>query len=157
MKERHGLKAAMTMAALMLLAGAARAGVTLNGGRVGAEDPAALAKFYQDAFGLKEVNRLNLGNTVEIMLNFGDTVDAAKMNKSAQIVIMHRDDDKLADSVPHLIFNVTDMAATVKAVKAAGGHFDNDPAPFGNTGIVIGMAMDPAGNRLELIQQPAGR
>ena len=27
-----------------------------------------------------------------------------------------------------------------------------EPRPFGNTGIVIGFAVDPAGNRIELIQ-----
>jgi hypothetical protein len=29
---------------------------------------------------------------------------------------------------------------------------DGEPRPFGNTGIVIGFAVDPAGNRIELIQ-----
>jgi hypothetical protein len=29
-----------------------------------------------------------------------------------------------------------------------------DARPFRNTGIVIGIAIDPAGNRLELIQRP---
>jgi hypothetical protein len=31
---------------------------------------------------------------------------------------------------------------------------ENEPRPFGNTGLVIGFANDPAGNRIELIQQP---
>jgi predicted enzyme related to lactoylglutathione lyase len=44
------------------------------------------------------------------------------------------------------------MAATAAAVKAAGGTMDGEPRPFGNTGIVIGFAVDPAGNRIELIQ-----
>ena len=55
--------------------------------------------------------------------------------------------------IPHVILNVTDMAATVAAINAAGGSMDGDPRPFGNTGIVIGIAVDPAGNRLELIQR----
>lgn len=141
-------------AGLLLLAGAASADVTLNAARVGGQDVPALAKFYEAAFGLKEVNRLQLPNAVEIMMNFGTTADAAKANKSAQVVIMHRDSNDLKDPVPHIILNVTDMAATVAAVKAAGGKVDAEPRPFGNTGIVIGFAMDPAGNRIELIQQP---
>ena len=141
-------------AAGVLLAAAASAGVTLNAARVGGEDVPALAKFYEAAFGLREVNRLQMPNAVEIMMNFGDTADAAKMNKGAQVVIMHRDSNDSKDPVPHLIFNVTDMAATVSAVKAAGGTVDGDPRPFGNSGIVIGFARDPAGNRIELIQQP---
>ena len=51
-----------------------------------------------------------------------------------------------------MILNVTDMAATVAAAKAAGGTVEGEPRPFGNTGIVIGFAVDPAGNRIELIQ-----
>ncbi len=142
------------MLAAVCAAHAAQAGVTLNAARVGAEDVPALAKFYEAAFGLKEVNRLQMPNAVEIMLNFGDTVDHAKMNHASQVVIMHRDSDALKDAVPHLIFNVTDMAATVAAVKAAGGKLDGEPRAFGNTGITIGIAMDPAGNRIELIQRP---
>lgn len=141
-------------AGLLLLAGAVSADVTLNAARVGGQDVPALAKFYEAAFGLKEVNRLQLPNAVEIMMNFGATADAAKANKSAQVVIMHRESNDLKDPVPHIILNVTDMAATVAAVKAAGGKVDAEPRPFGNTGIVIGFAMDPAGNRIELIQQP---
>jgi len=53
-----------------------------------------------------------------------------------------------------VILNVTDMSATVAAIKAAGGSVDGDPRPFRNTGIVIGIATDPAGNRIELIQRP---
>ncbi len=69
---------------------------------------------------------------------------------------MHRDSNALQDPVPHIIFNVTDMAATVAAVKAAGGKVDAEPRAFGNTGLMIGFAADPAGNRIELIQ-PAPR
>jgi len=49
--------------------------------------------------------------------------------------------------------NVKDMTATVAAVKAAGGSTAGEPRPFTNTGVVIGIAIDPAGNRLELIQR----
>jgi len=141
-------------AAALVLTAAARAAVTLNAARVGAVDVPALAKFYESAFGLKEVNRIKFRDTVEIMMNFGDSTDAAKANPSAQIVIMHRASNELKDPVPHLIFNVSDMDATVAAIEAAGGKMAGKPRPFGKTGIVIGMATDPAGNRMELIQQP---
>jgi predicted enzyme related to lactoylglutathione lyase len=137
-------------------AGAAQAGVVLNSARVAGHDPEALGKFYAAAFGLKEVNRLTIGNNIEVFLNFGDTVDEAKANKSPRVVIMHTDAMSTDDTVPHLIFNVTDAAATAAAVKAAGGKMDREPARFGNTAIVIGIAVDPAGNRIELIQ-PAPR
>jgi predicted enzyme related to lactoylglutathione lyase len=143
------------MGAALLLAGAAHAdGVTLNAARVGATDSPALAKFYEAAFGLKEVNRITFPNMIEIMMNFGDTVEAAKKNPAAQIVVMQVKANNTTDTVPHVILNVADMEATVKALKAAGGKMDGDPKPFGKTGIVIGMATDPAGNHIEMIQQP---
>ncbi len=147
-------KILLAAGAAVVLASSAQAGVSLDAGRVGAVDVASLAKFYESAFGLKEVNRLQFPGMLEIMMNFGDTVAAAKANSSAQIVIMHRATNDLKDTIPHLILNVTDMDATAAAVTAAGGRMLGKPRPFGSTGIVIGMAVDPAGNRLELIQQP---
>jgi predicted enzyme related to lactoylglutathione lyase len=145
--------ATMAIAALML-ATATHAQVTLNSVRVGAQDPVALAKFYQTAFGMQEVNRINAPGGPEIFVNFGATVDAAKANKSEPIVITHRDSDDLKDPIAHVILNVKDMAATVAAIKTAGGSMTGDPRAFGNTGIMIGIAIDPVGNRLELIQRP---
>ena len=139
---------------VLLFASAARAQVTLNSVRVGAQDSVALAKFYQAAFGMFEVNRINLPGGPEVFVNFGATADAAKANKSEPIVIMHRDSDDLKDPIAHVILNVRDMAATVAAVKAAGGSMAGDPRAFGNTGILIGIAIDPVGNRIEMIQRP---
>ena len=145
---------AIAIFATLLLTSAVRAQVTLNSVRVGAKDTVALAKFYQAAFGMQEVNRLGAQAGPEIFVNFGATVDAAKANKSEPIVIMHRDSDDLQDPIPHVILNVKDMATTVAAIKAAGGSMVGDPRPFGNSGVVIGIAIDPAGNRIELIQRP---
>jgi predicted enzyme related to lactoylglutathione lyase len=145
---------AIAACAALLLASAAHAQVTLNSVRIAAKDTVALAKFYQSAFGMQEVNRINAAGGPEIFVNFGATVDAAKANKSQPIVIMHRDADGLKDPIAHVIFNVKDMTATVAAIKAAGGTMDGNPSPYGTTGIVIGIAVDPAGNRLELIQRP---
>jgi predicted enzyme related to lactoylglutathione lyase len=145
---------AITVSAALLLASAAHAQVTLNSVRVGAKDSIALAKFYQTAFGMQETNRINGQGGPEVFVNFGATVESAKANKSEPIVIMHRDSDAIMDPVPHLILNVKDMKATVAAVKAAGGSMAGDPRPFGNTGTVIGIAIDPAGNRIEMIQRP---
>jgi predicted enzyme related to lactoylglutathione lyase len=148
------LKAAITVCAVVMFVNVASAQVSLNSVRVGAKDTAALAKFYQTAFGMQETNRINAPGGPEIFVNFGATVDAAKANKSEPIVIMHRDSDDLKDPIAHVILNVKDMKATVAAIKAAGGSMDGEPRPYGNTGIVIGIAMDPAGNRIELIQRP---
>jgi len=152
MKTTH--TTAIVVCAALLLASAAHAQVTLNSVRLGAKDTVALAKFYQAAFGMQEVNRIDAAGGPEIFVNFGATVDAAKANKSEPIVIMHRDSDDLKDPIAHVILNVKNMTATVTAIKAAGGSMNGDPRPYGNTGMVIGIAIDPAGNRLELIQRP---
>jgi predicted enzyme related to lactoylglutathione lyase len=145
---------AITVSAALLLASVAHAQVTLNSVRVGAKDTAALAKFYQAAFGMQEVNRIDAPGGAEIFVNFGATADSAKANKSEPIVIMHRDSDDIKDPIAHVILNVKDMTATVAAIKAAGGSMTGDPRPYGNTGIVIGIAIDSAGNRIEMIQRP---
>ena len=144
----------MALTAALLVVSATHAQVTLNSVRIGAQDPVALAKFYEAAFGMWEVNRINAPGGPEIFVNFGATMDAAKANKGEPIVIMHRDSDDLKDPIAHVILNVKDMTATVAAVKAAGGSMAGDPRAFGNTGILIGIAIDPAGNRVELIQRP---
>jgi predicted enzyme related to lactoylglutathione lyase len=144
-------------AAVMLAAAAASADVTMNSVRVAAKDTEALAAFYKAAFGMEEVNRIQGGGGPEIFLNFGATADAAKANKGLPVVLMHRDSDDFKDPIAHVIFNVTDMAKTVAAIKAAGGTLTGEPRPFGNTGIVIGIAIDPVGNRIELIQPAAQR
>jgi predicted enzyme related to lactoylglutathione lyase len=145
---------AITVSAALLLASAAHAQVTLNSVRIGAKDSVALAKFYQAAFGMYEVNRIDAQGGPEIFVNFGATIENAKANKSEPIVIIHRDSDDIKDPVAHVILNVKNMAATVASIKTAGGSMAGDPRPFGNTGVVIGIAIDPAGNRIELIQRP---
>jgi predicted enzyme related to lactoylglutathione lyase len=145
---------ALTGCVALLLAGAAHAQVTLNSVRIAAKDTVMLAKFYQAAFGMQEVNRIDSRGGPEVFVNFGATVDGAKANKSEPIVIMHRDSDDVSDPIAHVILNVKDIKATVAAIKAAGGSMTGDPRPFGNTGVVIGIAIDPAGNRIEMIQRP---
>jgi predicted enzyme related to lactoylglutathione lyase len=141
--------------AALIIGQIARADVTLNSVRIAAADTVALARFYQSAFAMQEVNRIAVPGGPEIFVNFGATVEAAKANRGLPVVIMHRDSDATKDPIAHVIFNVTDMAATVTAIKAAGGSMDGEPRPFGNTGVLIGIAVDPAGNRIELIQRPS--
>jgi predicted enzyme related to lactoylglutathione lyase len=148
-------KSAVILGMALLLALQANAQVSFNAARVLADDVLATADFYKAAFGLHEVQRLDLpdGN-VEVMLNFGSTPQEALANRNAQVVIMHREPGAAPDPVAHLIFNVTDMDSTVAAVKAAGGAVPNPPFEYGDTGIWIGMVNDPAGNVVELLKFP---
>jgi len=145
--------AVLAIGVFLLATRASYADVTLNSVRIAAADTVALAKFYQAAFGMFEVNRIDVPGGPEIFVNFGATADAAKASRGLPVVIMHRDSDATKDSIAHVIFNVTDMNATVAAIKAAGGSMQSEPRPFRNTGIVIGIAIDPAGNHIELIQR----
>jgi predicted enzyme related to lactoylglutathione lyase len=136
----------------LLFAATAQADVSLNSVRVAAKDAETLSKFYASAFGLKETNRLALGDGVEIFLNFGDTVAAAQANSAPQVVIMQDANGPGDDTVMHVIFTVSDAAATARAVAAAGGTVERQPMPFGNTGMMIGFVVDPEGNHIEMIQ-----
>jgi predicted enzyme related to lactoylglutathione lyase len=144
----------LTLAIAVMFVSNAHAGVTLGAARIGAVDVEGVAKFYQSSFGLKEFMRLDMPGIKEIMLNFGSTVEAAKANPNPWIVIMGRDSDA-GKEVPHLVLYVSDMKATVAAIKAAGGTVEGEPSAFGDAGMIVGFAVDPAGNRMELIQQKA--
>ena len=141
--------------ALMLASGVIAQGqIVLDSLRVSAKDTIALAKFYLAAFGMQEVSRIVNPSGTEVFVNFGASVEEAKANKNPLLVLMHRDSDDVKDPVAHVILKVKDMKAAVAAVKAAGGSMQGEPFAFRDTGIVIGIAIDPAGNRIELIQRP---
>jgi lactoylglutathione lyase len=145
----------IAIAAALMAAATAHAQASLDSVRIEAKDTIALAKFYQAVFGMQEVSRIvNPGGAIEVFVNFGATVDAAKANKNPQMILFHRDSDDVKDPTTHVIFSVKDMAATVAAIKAAGGTMAREPRPFGNSGIILGFAIDPAGNRIELVQRP---
>jgi hypothetical protein len=38
------------------------------------------------------------------------------------------------------------------SIKAAGGTVEGEPREFGGTGMIVGFAADPAGNRIETIR-----
>ena len=153
MKNRIASQILLSFAVLLTSVGA-RADVTLNSVRLGGMKVESLAEFYIGAFGLKEVNRLPTQSGPEIFLNFGVSTEAAKGNHNPPIVLMHRDSNDIADPIAHLILNVTDMDLTVTSITSAGGSMPVAPRAFGNSGVVIAIAADPAGNRIELIQGP---
>lgn len=144
----------MVISAALLVASAVHAQVSLDSVRLEAKDTIALAKFYQQVFGMQEVSRVVNPGGIEVFVNFGATVEAAKANKNPRMILFHRDSDEVKDPTTHVIFSVKDMAATIAAIRAAGGTMTRDPRPFGNTGTILGFAIDPAGNRIELIQRP---
>src|SRR5262245_23289815 len=132
----------------------ARADVTVMAVRLGASDVAALARFYDAAFGLKEIDRVGNPPT-EIIMRFGATVAAAKAGASPEFLVQKRESD-VKDPMHHAIFRVSDIAAAVAAAKAAGAKVDREVATvsIGGAPIKIAMLVDPQGNALEIMELP---
>jgi predicted enzyme related to lactoylglutathione lyase len=132
----------------------AQAEVTVMAVRLGANDVVKLAKFYEAAFGLKEIDRV--GNpTTEIIMRYGATVAEAKAGASPEFLLLKREGTAAKDPMHHAIFRVSDIKASVAAAKAAGATVEREmTAPIGGTPIKIAMLVDPDGNALELMELP---
>jgi predicted enzyme related to lactoylglutathione lyase len=132
----------------------ARADVTVMAVRLGASDVVALARFYDRAFGLKEIDRVGQPVT-EIIMRFGATVAEAKAGASPEFLIQKRE-GVAKDPMHHAILRVSDIVATVAAAKAAGATVDRDVATvsIGGAPIKIAMLVDPQGNALEIMELP---
>ena len=135
---------------------AARGGdwVALRSARVGAGDVAKTAEFYKAAFGMQEVQRYERPNFLEIILNFGPTVEAAKAAATPKVVLISRPAGAAAEGVSNLIFNVGDMDAVLKRATAHGGSIERPPTRSATSGNTIAFVRDPSGNRIELIMAP---
>ena len=153
---RRAMTAIMGLTAAAWWAGA-QADVGVLAVRLGANDVGALAKFYDAAFGLKMIDHVGEPPT-EIIMRYGATVAAAKAGTSPEFLVQSRESGAAADSIPHAIFHVSDIAATVKAAKAAGAKVQGDVAstPIGGTPIKIATLVDPDGNVLEVMELPKG-
>ena len=125
--------------------------------RLGAKDAAVLAKFYEATFGLKEIDHVGTPVT-EVIMRYGATVAAAKAGNSPEFLVAKREAGDAAGSLAHAIFQVSDIAATVAAAKAAGAKMNAEIAsvPIGGTPIKIATLTDPDGNVLELMELPKG-
>jgi predicted enzyme related to lactoylglutathione lyase len=134
-----------------------QADVTVLAVRLGAKDAVALAKFYDAAFGLKEIDSVGKPPT-EIIMRYGATVAAAKAGSSPEFLVARRDPGAGNDGVTHAIFHVSDMAATVAAAKAAGATVKSDVASvsIGGMSLKTAILVDPDGNILELMELPKG-
>jgi predicted enzyme related to lactoylglutathione lyase len=135
----------------------AQADVTVLAVRLGANDVAALAKFYEAAFGLKEIDHVGEPPT-EIIMRYGATVAEAKAGSSPEFLVQRREPGAAKDAMAHAIFRVSDVAASVAAAKAAGASIEGDvvTVPIGGMPVKIAMLVDPDGNVLEIMELPKG-
>lgn len=153
---KHALMALLGLATVTALT-PAQADVTVLAVRLGSKDVVALAKFYDAAFGLKEIDRVGQPPT-EIIMRYGATVAAAKAGSSPEFLVQLREPGAANDTMAHAIFHVSDVNATVAAAKAAGATINGDvvSVPIGGMPVKIAMLVDPDGNVLELMELPKG-
>lgn len=125
--------------------------------RLGASDVVALARFYDVAFGLKEIDRVGDPAT-EIIMRYGNTAAEAKSGDSPEFLVQSREPGTASDAMAHAILQVSDLAATVAAAKAAGARVEGDTVtvPIGGMPVKIATVVDPDGNVLELMELAPG-
>ena len=134
----------------------AQADVTVMAVRLPAKDVVKLAKFYDTALGLKQIDQVGQPPT-EIIMRFGATAAAAKAGSSPEFLIEHLD-GAAPGEMAHAIFHVSDIGATVAAAKGAGASIKGEIATvqIGGAPIKIATVVDPDGNVLELMELPKG-
>lgn len=116
---------------------------------IGVSDLNRSAAFYAAALGLKAVQTFSLPHMDEIVM--------AHDGRTA-VVLMHWTDGSsksYADAPVKLVFYVTDPMAVMDRVIAAGGGLVLAPTAIPQLGgAVVGLAKDPDGYVIELLQAP---
>jgi len=117
---------------------------------IGVSDLKRSVDFYTRVLGMKEMQTFKLPHMDEVVVGYeGRTA----------VVLMHYTDGSAQhyrNNPVKLVFYVTDAKALAAAIRADGGEITREPAVlegFGNT--IIGLAKDPDGYVIELMQQQA--
>jgi lactoylglutathione lyase len=117
---------------------------------IGVGDLARSADFYSRVLGMKQTQTFRLDHMDEIVL--------AHEGRSA-VVLMHWTDGSARnyrDNPIKLVFYVTDTPGLIERIRAEGLEITTEPRTFPGMGdAVIGLAKDPDGYVIELIQLPA--
>lgn len=94
----------------------------------------------------------------EIIMRYGASVAAAKAGSSPEFLLTRRESGAADDPMPHAVFHVSDMGATLAAAKAAGATMKGNVASvrIGKMPVKVAMVVDPDGNVLELMELPKG-
>ena len=153
---RHAITAVLGLTAATWLT-CVQADIAVLAVRLGANDVVALAKFYDAAFGLKEIDHVGQPPT-EIIMRYGATVAAAKAGSSPEFLLQRRAPGAASDPITHAVFHVSDVGAAVVAAKAAGATVKSAVASvaIGGMPVKTAMVVDPDGNVLELMELPKG-
>jgi len=107
------------------------------------------ARFYTEAFAMKELYRLKLPTMDEIILSFE--------GRSAALVLMQYKDGTVHDPrafAGKVVFYFADVAAIARRIRDAGGAITREPTPVPEfNDAIIGFAKDLDGYTLELLQR----
>lgn len=119
---------------------------------IGVSDLDRSTDFYGRVLGMKVMQTFKLDYMDEVML--------AHEGRNA-VVLMHYTDGSARnykDNPVKLVFYVTDPAAVAARIRADGLEITREPAPIESLGgAVVGLAKDPDGYVIELIEAPAAR
>ncbi len=117
---------------------------------IGVSDLARSADFYSRVLGMKQ--------TQSFKLDYMDEIVLAHEGRNA-VVLMHWTDGSArnySDNPIKLVFQVADSAGLIERIRAEGLAITMEPKPYpGMGGAIIGLAKDPDGYVIELIQMPA--
>jgi lactoylglutathione lyase len=116
---------------------------------IGVSDLAKSVDFYSRVIGMTQTQTFSLDYMEEVVLAFeGRTA----------VVLMHYTDGSARnykDNPVKLVFYVVDPQAISDRIKAEGLEIVREPAPMANMGgALLGLAKDPDGYIIELIQRP---
>jgi len=116
---------------------------------IGVSDLAKSVDFYSRVIGMTQTQTFSLDYMEEVVLAFeGRTA----------VVLMHYTDGSARnykDNPVKLVFYVVDPQAISDRIKAEGLEIIREPAPMANMGgALLGLAKDPDGYIVELIQRP---
>jgi lactoylglutathione lyase len=105
--------------------------------------------FYTAVLGMKVLNHYDQPNFKEYQLVFADSPMAGGLN----LIRRGAETAPFAGDRPiHIVIRVKDLVATCGKVAAAGGKLERECKPPPAGGLSVGMALDPDGHRIELIQ-----
>lgn len=115
---------------------------------IGVSDLEASTDFYTRVMGMKVKYKARLEHTKEVVLEFADS-------KGADVILMNYTDGSTPNyknNPAKLVFYVPDAAAAINAIAAEGLTILSKPAPMGQTTVIVGMAKDPDGYLLEIVE-----
>lgn len=123
---------------------------TIGAVGIGVADLDKSTDFYTRVLGMKEMQRFKLPHMDEVIVGFDNHMAVALMHWTDGSEQHYR-----ANPVK-LVFYVDDAKAIAEAIRAEGLAITREPSTLPGFGeMLIGLAEDPDGYVVELLQQPA--